>query len=455
MKTALPLLLIAILAANLANAYTENAANYITSRQTLDGQFDDLGVFVTAPAITALHALNAKKYHDAIQKGARYIAAQHRANGCISTWCSQNGRIPDETGISLWALAETNNLDLLPKQGRVAIRKIKEAQTSEGDFASDENTNAEHTTWALIALSATNSLTQQEANKAINYIAKHWQEKNGAIKRADNDRSGVNGPQEYYTALTTWALAYANQTNNTVYKLALANLITKSENCFSNSTHVLTIATAKLALDTSNVTNDLETCIWNLQHSNGGFKDSVRASAADNSFDTGFALLANARDDQRNEKSEKKENNEEKTITIKITSGNQTRIYPVACRKAFECLTQVANVTCKWHSTTSLTCPNVEQACFIQQINGEPKNGTQQWSITVNEKLAEKGASCLDVKQGDEIELKLETNFNPYALRVEETQLEKKEEQKDYTLIAIAVLVLLILTTLILKSKKR
>ena len=455
MKT-LPFLFLLLLT-TLAQAYCEtnitNAANYLISKQTQDGQFDQLGVYVTAPSIVALRAANADKYYNEIQKGAKYIASKQRQDGCISQWCSKQGHIPDETGISLWALAETNNLNLLPDSGRAAIQKIKESQTPEGDFASDEGTNTEHTTWALISLSATHSLTQEEASRAINYIGTHWQEKNGAIKRADDDRSGVNGPQQYYTALTVWALAYANQTNNSVYQTALANLITRSENCFDNSTHVLTIATAKLALDASNVSNELDHCTWQQQHPNGGLRDSIRASATENSFDTGFVLLANANELSTVATLQTNETNSSTIaprITIKIIQNNNTQVYNATCERAIDCLKQIANVTCKYYSGPGLTCKDVNQACFIEQINGQPNQTTlNQWSITQNDKLSDVGISCITIKNNDVIEIKLQTNFDPYALRAEESS------NSDYLIMgAIAVVALIILITLAIKKKE-
>lgn len=453
MKRAL-LLFTLFLLTNLAQANLQtNATNYITSKQTNDGQFDQLGVYVTAPAIIALYAVNATKYQNEIQLGAQYIANQYH-DGCISKWCSKQGHIPDETGISLWALATTNNLNLLPDNGRGAIRKIKEAQTTEGDYASDEGTNTEHTTWALLSLSATHSLTQEDANKAINYITAYLQEKNGAIKQSNTAKSGVNGPQEYYTALTVWSLAYSNNTNNSVYQLALANLITRSENCFNNSSHILTIATAKLALDASNVTNELEQCITNLQHSNGGFRDSVRASATDNAFDTAFALLSVAAAPQ--EKTPlvttlPTKENTNKTITLKITQNNQTNTYNLTCQNALECLKQISNVKCKYYNAPGLTCQEIDKACYIEQINNEPNTiNTNQWAIYLNNKLTDLGISCLPIQNGDEIQLKLETNFNPYELQSEQ------KGNSDYLIIAItAVIALIILITLAIKKKER
>lgn len=440
---------------NLAQANLQtNAANYITSKQTNDGQFDQLGVYVTAPAIVALHAINSTKYQNEIQQGAQYIAKQHRTDGCISQWCSKQGHIPDETGISLWALAETNNLNLLPENGAAAIQKIKDAQTTEGDFASDEGTNTEHTTWALLSLSATHSLTDESAKHAINYIATHWQEKNGAIKQSSTSKSGVNGPQEYYTALTVWSLVYSNNTNNSVYQLALANLIIRSENCFDNSSHILTIATAKLALDASKVTNELEQCITNLQHSKGGFRDSVRASATDNAFDTAFALLSVAaapREKTLSVTTLPTKENTNKTITLKITQNNQTQTYNTTCQNALECLNQIANVKCKYYSAPGLTCQETDKACYIEQINNEPKElGLNQWSLSVNDKLSDIGISCIKIKNNDIIELKLQNNFNPYELHSEQ------KGNSDYLIIAItAVIALIILITLAIKKKER
>lgn len=454
MKRAL-LLFTLFLITNLAQATIQtNAADYITSTQTQDGQFNQLGTFVTAPSIVALHVLNSTKYENQIQLGANYLANQHH-DGCISTWCSKQGHIPDETGISLWALAETNNLNLLPENGSAAIQKIKEAQTEQGDFASDEGTNTEHTVWALIALSATHSLTQQSANKAINYIATHWQEKNGAIKQSYESKNGVNGEQEYYTALTVWALAYSNNTNNSVYQLALANLITKSENCFNNSTHVLTVATAKLALDASNVTNELRQCILKLQHSNGGFRDSVRASATENAFDTAFALLSlttTPREKTPAATTIQTKENTNKTITLKITQNNQTQEYKVTCEKAIDCLTQAANVKCKYYSAPGLTCQGTDKACYIEQINDNPKQiELNQWAIYLNTKLTDQGISCLEIQNNDEIELKLQNNFNPYS---EEKTYSLINNEKNYLMLGLALFVLISITVIIIKKTK-
>src|SRR3989338_1711987 len=100
-NTIIALLLLSPLLATAIDNYSQASVDFILTRQSETGEFDNLGVFVTGPAIAALQKYSCPVQ---IQKGANYIASAHHPNGCISTWCYGNGHIPDESGISLWAL---------------------------------------------------------------------------------------------------------------------------------------------------------------------------------------------------------------------------------------------------------------------------------------------------------------------------------------------------------------